>query len=273
MKFACLGYFEPHALEATSKVEQDAMIEECFAYDDELVNQGHWINGGQALQSTATAKTLRWKDGKVVVTDGPFAETKEVLGGIGVLEARDLEHAVELMSKHPGIRIGPFEIRPIDEEALERLAALDAKHAGPAAVAQDVKADTAEFACLGYIQENSWEAASESEQAARLEECIAFDTARYRDGHWISGMRLQGTRTAKTVRSKRNKVVVTDGPFAETKEQLGGLIVSRFRDMHHAIEVFSTHPSLRLGVVMEIRPIDAEMNARWEARRDQFQSV
>jgi hypothetical protein len=62
------------------------------------------------------AKTLRWKGGKVVVTDGPFAETKEQLGGLLVLAADDMDHAVELMSKHPGVRLGgPFEIRPIEE--------------------------------------------------------------------------------------------------------------------------------------------------------------
>jgi hypothetical protein len=55
---------------------------------------------------------LRWNNGKVVVSDGPYAETKEQLGGILVLEARDLNHAVELMSKHPGVKAGPFEIRP-----------------------------------------------------------------------------------------------------------------------------------------------------------------
>lgn len=56
--------------------------------------------------------SMRWKDGKVSVTDGPFAETKEVLGGILILEAENLDHAVELMSKHPGLKVDPFEIRP-----------------------------------------------------------------------------------------------------------------------------------------------------------------
>jgi hypothetical protein len=55
---------------------------------------------------------LRWKNGKVAITDGPYAETKEQLGGILVLEARDLNHAIQLMSKHPGVKAGPFEIRP-----------------------------------------------------------------------------------------------------------------------------------------------------------------
>jgi hypothetical protein len=90
------------------------MMEECFAYDDVLRAGGHFI-GGEALDSASKAVTLWAKAGKVVATDGPFAETKETLGGILLLEARDMEHAVELMSKHPGVRMGPFEIRPAND--------------------------------------------------------------------------------------------------------------------------------------------------------------
>jgi len=67
---------------------------------------------GRVLQPPATAKTLQWKNGKVATTDGPYAETKEQVGGILVLEARDLEHAIELISRHPGVKYGPWEIRP-----------------------------------------------------------------------------------------------------------------------------------------------------------------
>jgi hypothetical protein len=87
------------------------MMDACFAYDDVLRKNGHFV-GGEALQSAQKATTLRWKKGKVTITDGPYAETKEQLGGTLVLEARDLNHAVELMSKHPGVKTGPFEIRP-----------------------------------------------------------------------------------------------------------------------------------------------------------------
>ena len=73
--------------------------------------KGHFA-GGEALQGPQTATTLRWKSGKVSITDGPYAETKEQIGGILVLETRDLNHAIQLMSKHPGVKAGPFEIRP-----------------------------------------------------------------------------------------------------------------------------------------------------------------
>ncbi len=83
----------------------------CLDYDDVLRKNGHFA-GGEALQPSQTATTLRFQNGKVSVTDGPYAETKEQLGGILILEAKDLNHAIQLMSKHPGVRGGPFEIRP-----------------------------------------------------------------------------------------------------------------------------------------------------------------
>ena len=87
-------------------------MDECFAYDDELRKNGNFI-GGEALQGPRSATTLRYRNGKVSMTDGPFAETKEFLGGIMILEADDLNHAVSLMSKHPSIRLGGcFEVRP-----------------------------------------------------------------------------------------------------------------------------------------------------------------
>jgi hypothetical protein len=123
MKYICLGYIEENKFEKMSEKEQKAMMEECFAYDDFLRKNGHFA-GGQALQGPRTAATLRFKDGKVTVTDGPYAETKEQLGGILILEARDLNHAIQLMSKHPGVRLGgPFEIRPSAEEVNDMIAA------------------------------------------------------------------------------------------------------------------------------------------------------
>lgn len=111
MKYICLGYIEPKKFENMSESERNAMVDACWAYDDELRKGGHFA-GGEGLQPPQTAATLRWTEGKVAITDGPYAETKEQLGGILILEARDLNHAIQLMSKHPGVKAGPFEIRP-----------------------------------------------------------------------------------------------------------------------------------------------------------------
>ena len=111
MIYVCLGYMDPTKWEEMSEAEINAFVDECFTYDDVLRKNGHFV-GGDALQGPESAVTLRFQGGKITVTDGPYAETKEQLGGILILEATDLNHAIELMSRHPGVRGGPFEIRP-----------------------------------------------------------------------------------------------------------------------------------------------------------------
>ena len=95
--------------------EQHAMFDTCFEYDDHLRANGHFA-GGEALQPAENALTLYWKNGKVATTDGPYAETKEQLGGLLVLEARDLNQAVQLIAQHPALKYGSiFEIRPVGD--------------------------------------------------------------------------------------------------------------------------------------------------------------
>jgi hypothetical protein len=113
MKYICLGYLEPGKFENMSESERNTLLDECFSYNDELRKTGHLL-AEEPLQPANTAVTVSWKDGKVAVTDGPYAETKEQLGGIQVLEARDLNHAIQLISHSPGVRLrcGTIEIRP-----------------------------------------------------------------------------------------------------------------------------------------------------------------
>lgn len=130
MKYICLGYIAPGKFENLSETARNAMVDECFTYDDELRAKGHFA-GGEALQGPQSAATLRWADGKVSVTDGPYAETKEQIGGILILEARDLNHAIQIMSKHPGVKAGPFEIRPA-ADLTEMVRISEARRAGSA---------------------------------------------------------------------------------------------------------------------------------------------
>ena len=112
MKYVCLGYYDKDKHAAMTEGQQHEMFDTCFTYDDHLRAKGHW-GGGEALQPAETAITLSWKNGKVATTDGPYAETKEQVGGILVLEARDMNDAVQLMSQHPALKYGSiFEIRP-----------------------------------------------------------------------------------------------------------------------------------------------------------------
>jgi hypothetical protein len=115
MKYICLGYLEPGKFEGMTEDERNAIFDECFEYNDHLRANGHLV-AEVPLQPAETALTLYWKNGKVATTDGPYAETKEQLGGILILEARDLNHAIQLLSQHPGgmkYELGPNEIRPV----------------------------------------------------------------------------------------------------------------------------------------------------------------
>jgi len=112
MKYICLGYYDKDKFESMTEGERQAMFDTCFEYDDHLRANGHFA-GGEALQPAETALTLHSKNGKVLTTDGPYTETKEQLGGILVLEARDMNHAIQLMAQHPALKYGNiFEVRP-----------------------------------------------------------------------------------------------------------------------------------------------------------------
>jgi hypothetical protein len=112
MKYICLRYLEPGGFEGMTEDERHAMIDECFEYNDHLRANGHVV-AEITLQPPETAVRLYWKNGKVATTDGPYAETEEQLGGLHILEARDLNHAIQLMSQHPGMKCGLMEIRPV----------------------------------------------------------------------------------------------------------------------------------------------------------------
>ncbi|MBA3915748.1 MAG: YciI family protein [Acidobacteriales bacterium] len=115
MKYICLGYYDEANFNGMTESERNTMFDTCFAYDDHLRANGHWA-GGEALQGPETALTLSWKNGKATMTDGPYAETKEQLGGILILEARDMNHAVQLMAQHPAQKFGTiWEIRPVGD--------------------------------------------------------------------------------------------------------------------------------------------------------------
>ncbi len=117
MRYVCLGFLDEAKFAQVPPEERQRALEEILAYDDELRRAGHYL-GGEALDRARNAVTLRLRDGEVQVTDGPFIETKETLGGLLFLEARDLNHAIALMSKHPAVGMygtTSFEIRPANE--------------------------------------------------------------------------------------------------------------------------------------------------------------
>jgi hypothetical protein len=118
MKYLCLAYYDEQRSDALSAAELDAIVSRCPAYDTDLRTSGHLVAQG-SLQSPRSSATVRPRHGIVSVTDGPFAETKEQIGGFFIIEARDLNEAIRVASKHPAAHLGEeigwgIEVRPMD---------------------------------------------------------------------------------------------------------------------------------------------------------------
>jgi len=114
VRYLCLIYDDESKWTQMQKAEADAMMGEYFAFTEGVKKSGHYI-GGEALQPTPAATTVRVRNGKVSSTDGPFAETKEQLGGYYLINARDLNDAIQVASKIPSAKFGSIEVRPIME--------------------------------------------------------------------------------------------------------------------------------------------------------------
>jgi hypothetical protein len=114
MKYVCLVYLVEKDINEMTQRESDACVDESLAYDDALRKSGHLIVA-HALQPIEAATTIRVRNGKLSATDGPFAETKEQLGGFVLIEARDLNDAIQVAAKIPLARRGSIEVRPIKE--------------------------------------------------------------------------------------------------------------------------------------------------------------
>ena len=114
MRYLCLAYEEESKLNALSQNEWNVLREETLAYVEKLRRDGTLISA-EPLQSVKTASTVRVRNGKLSVSDGPFTETKETLGGFFLIEARDLNEAIKVAARWPSARLGSIEVRPLEE--------------------------------------------------------------------------------------------------------------------------------------------------------------
>src|SRR5688500_14678293 len=112
MKYLCLIYDEESKMAGMSKSDLDAMMGEYYAFTEGIKKSGHYVSG-EALEPVGTATTVRVRNGKLATTDGPFAETKEQLGGYYLIEAKDLNEAIQVAGKIPSARVGSVEVRPV----------------------------------------------------------------------------------------------------------------------------------------------------------------
>ncbi len=112
MRYLCLIYENEKAWESLPPAESEAIMGEYFAFTEQIRGNGKFV-AGEALQPTPTATTVRVRNGKISTTDGPFAETKEQLGGFYLIDAQDLNDAIQVASKIPSARLGSIEVRPV----------------------------------------------------------------------------------------------------------------------------------------------------------------
>jgi hypothetical protein len=201
---------------------------------DETISSGVSIEGGP-LALDADATTVKVRNGELIVTDGPYAETKEQVAGYDVIECASLEEAVGWAGRHPHSWMGSVEVRALagGSPAVHLPEPGAGKTRYLMLVCTDPAVDQAELA--GQETVGPWVAEMD------------------RRGIRLFGSELAESAGARTVRVRAKQVIVTDGPFAETKEQIAGFDVLECAHLAEAIEVARRHPMARRGVV-EVRP-------------------
>ena len=113
MKYLCLIYDDEKKAVGMSKSDLDALMTDYYAFTEDIKKSGHYL-AGEALKPVQTATSVRLRNGKLSTTDGPFAETKEQLGGFYMIEAKDLNEAIQIASKIPSAKTGTIEVRPVE---------------------------------------------------------------------------------------------------------------------------------------------------------------
>jgi hypothetical protein len=209
------------------------------AWVAEMDGRGVRREGGP-LQPVREAATVRVRDGELLVSDGPFAETKEQIGGYDVIECSSLEEAIEVASKHPVARFGAVEVRPFNAAGWWR----SPDRRRPEYLMIHCLDETAEVSPAD-------DCGVPGSPAAR--QMQAWDAETEASGMKLAGGRLRPASTARTVRVREERALVTDGPFAETKEQVAGLNLLTCPSLADAIQIASRHPTVRTGT-LELRP-------------------
>jgi hypothetical protein len=195
----------------------------------------------------ATAATVRVRHGETLTTAGPFAETTEQLGGFYILDLPDLDQAIAVASSLPPAQKGTVEIRP-----LEDLEGLPPSRSIPPA--PHAKSDRVPYILLCHDDEAAWDLAGPHAMASAKAEAIALARELSQSGRFLTAAPLRSSSTATSVRVRSGRRTITDGPFAETREVLGGFYLVLAASQAEALAIASRHPGARVGSV-EVRPL------------------
>jgi hypothetical protein len=221
--------------------------------NDELVAQGKLV-ATAPLQSVTTAATVRLRNDRPLVTDGPFAETKEQLGGFYLLDVADVDEAIAIASRLPAVSKGTVEIR-------ELFALIDLPPARPLpAGSSSSESAGMPFMLLCYDDEAAWRADGAAQQVATAE-AFALTRRLSEAGQYLRASGLRPAATAKCVSVRAGKREISDGPFTETKEVLGGFYLILAHSQSEALRIAAQHPGLRHGAV-EVRRLFDEYGLR-----------
>ncbi len=230
-----MRYMLIHAADPDLASEWDDDAQASFSsWLEETIRSGVDLQGSR-LRPTADATTIKIRDGELIVTDGPYAETKEQVAGYDVLECASLDEAVRWAGQHPSSWVGAIEVRALPDSA----------PAVPLPEPGEGK--------IRYVMLVCTDPAVDPREFARIEPVDPWVAEMDGRGVRLYGSELEPPGSARTVRVREKHAIVTDGPFAETKEQIAGFDVLECADLDEAIEVACRHPMARLGI-LEVRP-------------------
>jgi hypothetical protein len=242
MKYMMLIY---GAEDCWTEDERRACMIESLGICDEFAAQGKFLDSSP-LQSVKTAASVRVRDGRTLITDGPFAETTEQLGGYYMLDLADLDEAIAVAARLPPATKGTVEIRP-----LIALDGLPPERPLPTATGDGSRTP---FLLLCYDEEAAWDSVGPKALAEAQAEAVALARRLADEGRYLSASPLHPAATATCVRVRDGRRMITDGPFAETHEILGGYYLILAEDRATALRIAAQHPGVRVGAV-EVRPL------------------
>jgi hypothetical protein len=225
--------------------ERKACMVESMRIADRLAAEGKYI-ASSPLESVAEAATVRVREGQVLVVDGPFAETTEQLGGFYILELAHLDEAIEVAASLPPATKGTVEIRP-----LFPLEGLPPSRGLPQGC---IEGERRPFMLLCYDDEAAWRSAGPEALRDAMAEASALARELGEAGRYVDASPLHPTGLATSVRVRGGKREITDGPFAETNEVLGGYYVILAESRDDALRIAARHSGARVGAV-EVRPL------------------
>jgi hypothetical protein len=228
-------YMLIHAADADLAAQWDDTARAAFSsWLEETIRTGVNLQGSR-LRPTSDATTVKIRDGELLITDGPYAETREQVAGYDLLECASLDEALRRAAAHPSSWVGAIEVRALPERA--PAAPLPAPVKGRAR----------------YLMLVCTDRAVDPKESERTDPVEPWVTETDGKGTRLYGSELLPPESARTVRVRDGRAMVTDGPFAETKEQIAGFDVLECADLDEAIEIAGRHPMARLGL-LEVRP-------------------